>query len=176
MQSERDAPFGPFCVFYFPAFAKTDSRPCVFRPPSMAAGYFLLLVQKKVTKEKTPSRPRSPGVLPGDCASRLRGSPTVRPCTDGELAGILPAIAARLFLRLLAAAERGPGRAKRGSPCRRRQSAAKYPSSSPRKRGPSDFSPPIAEVIAEREGSLPTRINSASDAARSRCTPSAPSV
>ena len=32
-------------------FATTDSRPCVVRPPSMAAGYFLLLAQKKVTKE-----------------------------------------------------------------------------------------------------------------------------
>ena len=30
---------------------------------------------------------------PRDCASRLRGSPTVRPCTEVELAGILPAIA-----------------------------------------------------------------------------------
>jgi hypothetical protein len=33
-------------------FSKTDSRPCAFRRPSMVAGYFLLLAQKKVTKEK----------------------------------------------------------------------------------------------------------------------------
>ena len=33
-------------------FAITDSRPCAFRRPSMVAGYFLLLAQKKVTKEK----------------------------------------------------------------------------------------------------------------------------
>src|SRR6185312_14785125 len=39
-------------------FAITDSRPCAFRPPSMAAGHFLLLVQEKVTKENTPSAPR----------------------------------------------------------------------------------------------------------------------
>src|SRR6478609_11090002 len=32
--------------------AKTGSRPCVVWPPSMAASYFLLLAQKKVTKEK----------------------------------------------------------------------------------------------------------------------------
>ena len=32
-------------------FAKTDSRPCVVCRPSMAASYFLLLAQKKVTKE-----------------------------------------------------------------------------------------------------------------------------
>ena len=31
--------------------AKTDSRPCVLCRPSMAASYFLLLAQKKVTKE-----------------------------------------------------------------------------------------------------------------------------
>ena len=35
--------------------------------------------------------------------------PTARPCADGKLAGILPAIAARLFLHLLAATWRGPG-------------------------------------------------------------------
>src|SRR6185312_5871953 len=32
-------------------FARTDSRPCALRPPSLAAGHFLLLAQKKVTKE-----------------------------------------------------------------------------------------------------------------------------
>ena len=37
--------------FGFWVVARTDSRPCVVRPPSMAAGYFLLLAQKKVTKE-----------------------------------------------------------------------------------------------------------------------------
>ena len=37
--------------FWFGVVAKTDSRPCVIRPPSMAAGHFLLLAQKKVTKE-----------------------------------------------------------------------------------------------------------------------------
>src|SRR6201991_4298416 len=36
----------------FRVVAKTDSRPCVVRRPSMVAGYFLLLAQKKVTKEK----------------------------------------------------------------------------------------------------------------------------
>src|SRR6476469_9191188 len=36
----------------FGVFARTHSRPCVVCPPSMAASYFLLLAQKKVTKEK----------------------------------------------------------------------------------------------------------------------------
>jgi len=39
-------------VSVFGFVTKTDSRPCVFRRPSMVAGYFLLLAQKKVTKEK----------------------------------------------------------------------------------------------------------------------------
>ena len=39
-------------VLRFGGFAITGSRPCVFCPPSMAASYFLLLAQKKVTKEK----------------------------------------------------------------------------------------------------------------------------
>jgi hypothetical protein len=36
----------------FAAAAKPGSRPCAPRRPSMVAGYFLLLAQKKVTKEK----------------------------------------------------------------------------------------------------------------------------
>jgi hypothetical protein len=50
--------------------------------------------------------------MPANCASRLRGLPAVRPCTVGKLAGILPAIAARLFLHLLAATWREPGKSK----------------------------------------------------------------
>jgi hypothetical protein len=36
----------------FSALAIADSRPCVVCRPSMAASYFLLLAQKKDTKEK----------------------------------------------------------------------------------------------------------------------------
>jgi len=35
----------------FGGVAKTDSRPCVLSSAILAAGYFLLLAQKKVTKE-----------------------------------------------------------------------------------------------------------------------------
>jgi len=42
----------------FGVVAIADSRPCVVCPPSMAASYFLLLVQEKVTKENTPSDSR----------------------------------------------------------------------------------------------------------------------
>ncbi len=38
-------------VWCLAVVAKTDSRPCVVCRPSMAASYFLLLAQKKVTKE-----------------------------------------------------------------------------------------------------------------------------
>ncbi len=43
--------WGWCCVFGFSVVARTDSRPCVVCRPSMAASYFLLLAQKKVTKE-----------------------------------------------------------------------------------------------------------------------------
>src|SRR3954470_22202852 len=46
----------------------------------MAAGHFLLLVQEKVTKENTPSRPRSP-VKPATAQARYGGLLTVHPCT-----------------------------------------------------------------------------------------------
>ena len=48
--------------------AKTDSRPCVFRPPSWRPGHFLLLAQEKVTKEKAPSVAR-----PALCAGFATG-------------------------------------------------------------------------------------------------------
>ena len=96
----------------FGAVAKTGSRPCVDRRPSMAAGSFLLLVQKKVTKEKTPSRPRSRAhPCARDYASRLRGSPGAHPCALVERARIL-----RAPLRAVPAPARrgreGPGRSK----------------------------------------------------------------
>ena len=50
--------------------------------------------------------------MPAHSASRLRGLRTVRPCTGRKLAAILAAIAARLFLHLLAATWRGPGKSK----------------------------------------------------------------
>ena len=46
------------CSSVLGAIARTDSRPCGFRPPSWRPSYFLLLVQEKVTKENTPSAPR----------------------------------------------------------------------------------------------------------------------
>jgi hypothetical protein len=58
-----------FVVF----FARTDSRPCVVWSPSLATSYFLLLVQKKVTKEKTPSRPRFAGIHAGKLREQAPG-------------------------------------------------------------------------------------------------------
>ena len=71
---------------------------------------------KKVTKEKAPSRTRSRGhPCPRDYASRLRGPLTAHPCAEIGRARILraPACGARgFFLRLLAAAEREPGKSR----------------------------------------------------------------
>src|SRR5690242_14518631 len=72
-------------------FARADSRPCVLRPPSWRPSHFLLLVQEKVTKENTPTRPRSPGVSPAPTRGRCGGSLTARPCADSERARIVRA-------------------------------------------------------------------------------------
>ena len=103
------------------------ARIALTRPSSLSgfarhpwrASHFLCL-HKESNQRNAPSRSRSRGhPCPRDCASRFRGLPAVRPCTVGKLAAILAAIASRLFLHLLAATWRDPGRAKRGSPCRR---------------------------------------------------------
>src|SRR3982751_2862658 len=64
----------PFCfclALVCDAAAKTDSRPCGFRPPSWRPSYFLLLAQKKVTKEKGTLASAVPrGACPRDFASR----------------------------------------------------------------------------------------------------------
>jgi hypothetical protein len=67
---------------------------------------FSLLVQRKVTKRKHTPAPRSPGILPSEFASALRGSLNAHPCTYNELARIVRA-SLRPFLRALAAAQ-GP--------------------------------------------------------------------
>jgi hypothetical protein len=92
-------------------------------------------------RRKGTSRSRSTGIPARRLRERAPGLPTVRPCTDGKLAGFLPAIAARLFLHLLAATWREPGksRARQSLPQkkRQRQGATAHNSSSPRRRGPS---------------------------------------
>src|SRR6478672_13378962 len=88
----------------------------------MATSYFLLLAQKKVTKEKGTlavaiCRASMPGKLREQAPGSAHGTSV---CRDRTRAHPARARATRgYFLRLLAAAERGPGRAERGSPCRR---------------------------------------------------------
>ena len=107
--SSRRRPGSRFCVSIFRARAKTDSRPCELRRPSWPPSHFLLLVQEKVTKENTPSRPRFAGhPCPANFASALRGSLTVRPCTDSELARILRATL-RAFPTPACRGREGPG-------------------------------------------------------------------
>src|SRR3954470_12060965 len=92
----------------------------------MAAGHFLLLVQEKVTKENTPSRPRSP-VKPATAQARYGGLLTGHPWPAANARascacpfGLCPSRACR--------DREGPGNPKQSKP-----------SSSPRKRGPSAF-------------------------------------
>src|SRR5580765_8981951 len=97
--------------------AITDSRPCVVCRPSMAAGYFLLLAQKKVTKEKgtlavAVCRASMPGKLREQAPGSAHGTSLCRDRTRPHPAGARVR-STRLILRLLAAAERGPGRAER---------------------------------------------------------------
>ncbi len=111
--TRHPAKAGIHFAFALGANAKTASRPCVVSPAIHGGRVTFFACPKKVTQERAPSRSRSRGhPCPRDRASRLRGLPTARPCADGKLAGILPAIAARLFLHLLAATWRGPGGAK----------------------------------------------------------------
>ncbi len=71
----------------------------------------LCLSKEKVTKEKTPSRPRSRAhPCPRDYASRLRGSPGAHPCALVELAGILPAIAVATDPAPARRGREGPGK------------------------------------------------------------------
>ena len=90
-------------------FAITDSRPCAFRPPSMAAGHFLLLVQEKVTKENTPSAPRRS--LRERFATGERVRLTGHPWPESRI-GAIPRAArvrcTRLFRPPFAASQREP--------------------------------------------------------------------
>ncbi len=95
--------------------AITDSRPCVFRPPSLAAGHFLLLAQKKVTKENGTLASAVAGAsMPARLREQAPGSAHgTSLCRDRTRAHPARARAARgYFLHLLAAAEREPGKSR----------------------------------------------------------------
>jgi len=62
---------------------------------------------KKGNRKKHTPVVRSPGILPCDCASRLRGSLSAHPCAHNELARIVRATL-RAILRLLAAPQGAP--------------------------------------------------------------------
>src|SRR3954451_21300416 len=67
-------------LFFLCVSRKPTHVPVLFRPPSWRPSHFLLLVQEKVTKENTPSRPRSPE-KPATAQARCGGLLTVHPCT-----------------------------------------------------------------------------------------------
>ena len=76
---------------------------------------------KESNQRKRHPRVRGHAGIPARVTTRvaLRGSPGAHPVLSSNWPASLPATASRLFLRALAAAERDPGRAERGSPCRR---------------------------------------------------------
>jgi len=61
-----------------------------FHSPCGRAGHFLCLC-KESNQRNTPPVARSPGILPCECASGLRGSLSAHPCARSELARILRA-------------------------------------------------------------------------------------
>ena len=78
----------------------------------MASVSLSLACQEKVTKEKAPSRPRSPGIVPGDYARTLRRFADGTSMCRSERARIVRAPLSGFFLRVLAAAEREPGKSR----------------------------------------------------------------
>ena len=102
--------------------------PVSFRSPSMANESLLFACPKRSNQEKGHPRCRGRRAsCPATARARCGGSLTAHPCADSELAGILPATLTGFFLRALAAAQGAPGRAERGSPCRRRKSVVSNP-------------------------------------------------
>ena len=71
--------------------AKTGSHPCVFSSALRGRRVTsLCLPKEKSPREMAPSRPRFAGLpRPANYASGLRGSLTVRPCTDSERTRLL---------------------------------------------------------------------------------------
>jgi len=74
-----------------PAPCSVVSRKCraSTRPAGERVTFFACA--KKVTKESTPQAARSPGILPSEFASALRGSLSAHPCARNELARIVRA-------------------------------------------------------------------------------------
>src|SRR3954464_14253012 len=97
--------------------------PVFFRPPSWRPSHFLLLVQEKVTKENTPSPPRSPP-KPATTQACYGGLLTDHPWPAAN-ARASCACPCGLFPSRACRGREGPGNPKQ------------IPPSSPRTRGPS---------------------------------------
>ena len=95
-----------------------SSQKCdAFARPAGERVTFLCLCKKKSPKESTPPVMRSPGILPGECASALRGSLDVHPCTFSER----PRIVRGLLRTFPARARRITGGPVWAASCRRSQ-------------------------------------------------------
>src|SRR3954471_23733450 len=84
------------------------------RPPSLAAGHFLLLAQEKVTKEKGTLAAAVAGGA-GDCASALRRFADRPSMACSKRTRLLRVPLTGFFLRALAATERDPGNQKQSN-------------------------------------------------------------
>jgi len=96
--------------------ARASTPPAEERVTSLAC-------PREVTKRRAPRTSRSTGILPFDCARRLRGLLDVHPYTCRKLACLLHAIL-RTFLRPRAATHGAPVRAARSCAQKQRQQPA----------------------------------------------------
>ena len=100
-------------VFWFSALTRRPTRIRAGSARIPASGSLLFACPKRSNQEKGHPRGRgSRASLPANCASRLRGLRTVRPCTGRKLAGILPAIAVATFPPPARRDLEGPGKSR----------------------------------------------------------------
>ena len=90
------------------AVCRIESKAELSVRPAVGPSHFLLSGQEKVTKEKATPASRSPGFLPSEYASGLRGFSTAHPCTGEKHARIV-----RASLRAFPPAARRPAGAPR---------------------------------------------------------------
>src|SRR5262249_36051558 len=117
-----------FCSLWFGRFARTGSRPCAFSSAILAAE----LLSFACAKESNQRKHTLASAVVGHPARRLREQAPGSDCgTSCAVIGParIPARArvrcTRLFPPPARRGQEGPGRAKRGSPCRRRKSKKK---------------------------------------------------
>ena len=98
-------------LLVFGAVAKTDSRPCAFRPPSMAAGHFLFACPKRSNQEKGTLGSAPLATRAVRCGrTGFAHRPSMACCRNRRDPSRRPRFA-RLFRPPFAASQRDPGAA-----------------------------------------------------------------